>query len=88
MQLSRRAGKIKPDAGAGSRMMPKVGVEPTLPEENYALNVARLPIPPLRHELDPEYRNLLPPCQGLQKKLQGNCISLFTLPPPQTPPQK
>ena len=28
--------------------MPKVGVEPTLPEENYALNVARLPIPPLR----------------------------------------
>ena len=28
--------------------LPKVGVEPTLPEENYALNVARLPIPPLR----------------------------------------
>ncbi len=28
--------------------MPKVGVEPTLPEGNYALNVARLPIPPLR----------------------------------------
>ncbi len=28
--------------------MPKVGVEPTLPCENYALNVARLPIPPLR----------------------------------------
>ena len=29
-------------------LVPKVGVEPTLPEENYALNVARLPIPPLR----------------------------------------
>ena len=29
--------------------MPKVGVEPTLLYRNYALNVARLPIPPLRH---------------------------------------
>ena len=28
--------------------MPKVGVEPTLPKGNYALNVARLPVPPLR----------------------------------------
>ena len=28
--------------------VPKVGVEPTLPEENCALNAARLPIPPLR----------------------------------------
>src|SRR5690554_659764 len=29
-------------------LVPKVGVEPTLPNGNYALNVARLPIPPLR----------------------------------------
>ncbi len=35
--------------------MPKVGVEPTLPEENYALNVARLPIPPLRLESVAKY---------------------------------
>ena len=28
--------------------LPKVGVEPTLPKGNYALNVARLPVPPLR----------------------------------------
>jgi hypothetical protein len=31
-------------------MVPNVGVEPTLPCENYALNVARLPIPPIRLE--------------------------------------
>ena len=30
--------------------MPKVGVEPTWAEAHYALNVARLPIPPLRHK--------------------------------------
>ena len=36
-------------------MMPKVGVEPTLPEENYALNVARLPVPPLRLGNDAKY---------------------------------
>ena len=35
--------------------MPKVGVEPTLPEENYALNVARLPIPPLRQASSQQY---------------------------------
>src|SRR5262245_52391281 len=28
--------------------VPKVGVEPTRPYDHYALNVARLPIPPLR----------------------------------------
>gem|GEM_PF-2171227 len=28
--------------------VPKVGVEPTLRFQNYALNVARLPIPPFR----------------------------------------
>jgi hypothetical protein len=28
--------------------MPKEGFEPSLPNGNYALNVARLPIPPLR----------------------------------------
>lgn len=32
----------------GFCFVPKVGVEPTLPYGNYALNVARLPIPPLR----------------------------------------
>ena len=29
--------------------MPKVGVEPTRANAHYALNVARLPVPPLRH---------------------------------------
>lgn len=29
--------------------VPKVGVEPTRAFAHYALNVARLPIPPLRH---------------------------------------
>ncbi len=36
-------------------VVPKVGVEPTLPEENYALNVARLPVPPLRLMCSPQY---------------------------------
>ena len=31
------------------RMVPKVGFEPTRPYGHYALNVARLPVPPLRH---------------------------------------
>ncbi len=31
-------------------VMPKVGFEPTRPYGHYALNVARLPIPPLRRE--------------------------------------
>src|SRR3954469_10238328 len=29
--------------------VPEVGLEPTRPNGHYALNVARLPIPPLRH---------------------------------------
>ena len=29
-------------------MVPKVGLEPTRPRDHYALNVARLPISPLR----------------------------------------
>ena len=29
-------------------MVPKVGFEPTRPCDHYALNVARLPVPPLR----------------------------------------
>jgi hypothetical protein len=33
----------------GKNQVPKVGVEPTWTEAHYALNVARLPIPPLRH---------------------------------------
>jgi hypothetical protein len=32
----------------GLLMVPKVGVEPTWAEAHYALNVARLPVPPLR----------------------------------------
>ena len=31
------------------RLVPKGGFEPPLPEENCALNAARLPVPPLRH---------------------------------------
>ena len=30
-------------------LVPKRGLEPPLPDGNYTLNVARLPIPPLRH---------------------------------------
>ena len=37
-----------------------MGVEPTLPEENYALNVARLPIPPLRQKSNIKFRSILP----------------------------
>ena len=33
-------------------MMPKVGVEPTRANAHYALNVARLPVPPLRRAVD------------------------------------
>ena len=40
--------------------MPKVGVEPTRAYAHYALNVARLPIPPLRHA-----QNILPQIPGL-----------------------
>lgn len=32
-------------------LMPKVGFEPTRPYGHYALNVARLPIPPLRRDV-------------------------------------
>jgi hypothetical protein len=34
-------------------MVPKEGFEPSRPNGHYALNVARLPIPPLRHEVEP-----------------------------------
>src|SRR5947209_3257055 len=34
-------------------MVPKEGFEPSRPYGHYALNVARLPIPPLRHEVEP-----------------------------------
>jgi hypothetical protein len=40
-------------------MVPKRGLEPPLPDGNYTLNVARLPIPPLRHrvvDIDPASR--------------------------------
>lgn len=37
-----------PGGTGGNRDLPKVGVEPTRPYEHYTLNVARLPIPPLR----------------------------------------
>ncbi len=35
-------------------MVPKRGLEPPRPDGHYTLNVARLPIPPLRHALDQE----------------------------------
>jgi hypothetical protein len=35
------------------KMVPKEGFEPSRPNGHYALNVARLPIPPLRHEVEP-----------------------------------
>ena len=57
--------------------VPKVGVEPTLPEENYALNVARLPIPPLRLE---SVRQYTCPAVNVNTAIfpgQGNCSNLF-----------
>ena len=36
----------------GARLVPEVGLEPTLAEANTALNRARLPIPPLRQSRD------------------------------------
>lgn len=39
--------------------VPKVGVEPTLPEENCALNAARLPIPPLRPVSKHQYSSFI-----------------------------
>ncbi len=41
--------KNKTPSHLGKKLVPKVGVEPTWTEAHYALNVARLPIPPLRH---------------------------------------
>ena len=41
-------GKITLAAAAVKELVPKRGLEPPLPDGNYTLNVARLPIPPLR----------------------------------------
>ena len=35
--------------GLMDRLVPKRGLEPPRPDGHYTLNVARLPIPPLRH---------------------------------------
>ena len=60
-EKTRRGGRVK--------LMPKVGVEPTLPEENYALNVARLPVPPLRLGSNWQYT---PSCCAVNMRLAGN----------------
>ncbi len=52
--------------------MPKVGVEPTLPEENYALNVARLPVPPLRLLFSLQYSRSCPLVNTRLLEIQGN----------------
>ncbi len=56
IRLSR--GRAASRAGGDGRklkgtVVPKEGLEPSRPCEHYALNVARLPIPPLRHEVEP-----------------------------------
>ena len=38
-----------PCEGPRNRLVPKRGLEPPRPDGHYTLNVARLPIPPLRH---------------------------------------
>ena len=54
--------------------VPKVGVEPTLPEENYALNVARLPVPPLRHSSRLKYSVSRTPVNTLLGEMR--CLAL------------
>ena len=55
-----RLSKGRTASGAGGvrlqkrcEVVPKEGFEPSRPNGHYALNVARLPIPPLRHEVEP-----------------------------------
>lgn len=48
--LKLEASHFSPFFIPGTGMVPKVGVEPTLPHGNRILNPARLPVPPLRHE--------------------------------------
>jgi hypothetical protein len=53
-------------------LMPKGGFEPPLSYENCALNAARLPVPPLRHQLRPaiaERSQYIGPIKGIKKKL-------------------
>jgi hypothetical protein len=47
---ARRAGAAQ---GLRRKVVPKEGFEPSRPYGHYALNVARLPIPPLRRVLEP-----------------------------------
>jgi hypothetical protein len=48
MPVNKKPGFSKP--GASSVCVPKEGFEPSRANAHYALNVARLPIPPLRRE--------------------------------------
>ena len=46
--LSRKGGRYSPTKGTFIDIMPKVGLEPTIPSGNTSLSRARLPVPPLR----------------------------------------
>ena len=41
------------------KVMPKVGFEPTRGYPHYALNVARLPVPPLRLNFSKDYTSIV-----------------------------
>jgi hypothetical protein len=46
--LSRKMRALLPDKRKFLDIMPKVGLEPTIPSGNTSLSRARLPVPPLR----------------------------------------
>jgi hypothetical protein len=53
-----RAGRGHDGSIAACRLVPKRGLEPPRPDGHYTLNVARLPIPPLRQEIETRLRRL------------------------------
>jgi hypothetical protein len=72
--------------------MPKGGFEPPLSYENCALNAARLPVPPLRHQLRPaiaerikyigrlfRIKRKLRPCVSLCQAVEVKVKSLIVL---------
>ena len=61
--LTEQSRKPQP-RGWGLRVVPKVGFEPTRACAHYALNVARLPVPPLRL-----LRDIIPPHPHLVKPI-------------------
>src|SRR4029078_1403652 len=73
------AGVKKPDSAActiGLLLVPKRGLEPRREYSHYALNVARLPIPPLRRERDGVY-GCQPAADNWPRAGIGDVLQLF-----------